>query len=119
MKHGETLNIVAFRTTDKPWENSDKLTAPAHREDALKDFAGYSNDVMGLLKLTDENLDIVSNCKARPYQRSTDRWIAVGNLRPRENPSTHLHKRTHRHHRRRRARYLASPRRRRRFMYRR
>jgi salicylate hydroxylase len=61
VKHGETLNIVAFRTTDKPWENSDKLTAPAHREDALKDFDGYSNDVMGLLKLTDENLDVVSN----------------------------------------------------------
>jgi hypothetical protein len=37
------------------------LTAPAHREDALKDFAGYSNDVMGLLKLTDENLDVVSD----------------------------------------------------------
>jgi salicylate hydroxylase len=61
VKHGETLNIVAFRTTDKPWENTDKLTAPAHREDALKDFAGYSNDVMGLLKLTDENLDVVSD----------------------------------------------------------
>ena len=61
VKHGEALNIVAFRTTDKPWENSDKLTAPAHREDALKDFAGYSNDVMGLLKLTDENLDVVSD----------------------------------------------------------
>lgn len=40
--------------------NPDKLTAPAHREDALKDFAGYSNDVMGLLKLTNENLDVVS-----------------------------------------------------------
>lgn len=37
------------------------MTAPAHREDALKDFAGYSNDVMGLLKLTDENLDVVSD----------------------------------------------------------
>jgi salicylate hydroxylase len=58
VNHGETLNIVAFRTTDKPWQNSDKLTAPAHRDDALKDFAGYSNDVLGLLKLTSENLDI-------------------------------------------------------------
>ena len=65
VKHGETLNIVAFRTTDKPWENSDKLTAPAHREDALKDFAGYSNDVKGLLKLTSESLDIVSDYKER------------------------------------------------------
>jgi salicylate hydroxylase len=58
VNHGKTLNIVAFRTTDKPWQNSDKLTAPAHRDDALKDFAGYSNDVLGLLKLTSENLDI-------------------------------------------------------------
>jgi salicylate hydroxylase len=57
VNHGDTLNIVAFRTTDKPWQNSDKLTAPAHREDALKDFAGYSNDVISLLKLTSENLD--------------------------------------------------------------
>lgn len=65
VKHGETLNIVAFRTTDKPWENFEKLTAPAHREDALKDFAGYSNDVMGLLKLTSENLDIVGDCMGR------------------------------------------------------
>lgn len=58
VNHGQNLNIVAFRTTDEPWSNSDKLTAPAHRDDALKDFAGYSNDVMGLLKLTSENLDI-------------------------------------------------------------
>lgn len=58
VNHGETLNIVAFRTTDKPWENSERLTAPAHRDDALKDFAGYSNDVLGLLKLTSENLDV-------------------------------------------------------------
>lgn len=58
VNHGETLNIVAFRTTDKPWPNPEKLTAPAHRNDALRDFAGYSDDVVGLLKLTSENLDV-------------------------------------------------------------
>jgi hypothetical protein len=54
-------------------------TAPAHREDALKDFAGYSNDVMGLLKLTDENLDVVSGFMRKLSQWPTDRY-SVGNL---------------------------------------
>jgi len=54
---GETLNIVAFHTTDQDWQNSEKLTAPAKREDALRDFAGYSEEVIKLLKLTHENLD--------------------------------------------------------------
>lgn len=59
VNHGETLNIVAFRTTDKPWADLEKLTAPATRKEALERFAGYSKEVIGLLKLTNENLDTV------------------------------------------------------------
>lgn len=63
VNHGETLNIVAFTTTETGWtemtgKDSGQLTAPAHREDALKDFKGYSGDVQQLLKLTKPNLDI-------------------------------------------------------------
>lgn len=35
-----------------------RLTRPAKREDALKDFKGYGSNVMELLKLTKPDLDI-------------------------------------------------------------
>ncbi|KAK6429528.1 hypothetical protein LTR95_014327 [Oleoguttula sp. CCFEE 5521] len=63
VNHGQTLNIVAFTTKGEDWttltgQSSDKLTAPTKRENAIKDFAGFSGDVQRLLKLTAEDLDI-------------------------------------------------------------
>jgi salicylate hydroxylase len=63
VNHGEILNIVAFTTTETGWtemtgRGSDKLTAPARRDDALKDFEGFSGDVQRLLKLCKPDLDI-------------------------------------------------------------
>lgn len=53
--HGEKLNIVAFRTTPKQWEEP-RMTKLASREDALRDFEGYGPKVTRLLKLTQKDL---------------------------------------------------------------
>ncbi|KAL6243946.1 hypothetical protein RBB50_009380 [Rhinocladiella similis] len=58
VNHGETLNIVAFRTTPEEWPDFNKLTRPAKREDALRDFAEYGSNVINLLKLTNPDLDV-------------------------------------------------------------
>lgn len=58
VNHGQVLNIVAFHTTDEDWPDSQRLTRPAKRQDALRDFAGYGPNVMALLKLTKPDLDV-------------------------------------------------------------
>ncbi|KAF7544844.1 hypothetical protein G7Z17_g9628 [Cylindrodendrum hubeiense] len=58
VNHGEKLNIVAFRTTPDEWDGGDRLTKSAHRQEALRDFAGYNSLVLGLLKLTEEELSV-------------------------------------------------------------
>ncbi|CAK7224587.1 hypothetical protein SBRCBS47491_005602 [Sporothrix bragantina] len=51
VNHGQTLNLVAFVTTPEPWPSQDaqQLTLPATRDDALRDFAGFGPNVLGLL----------------------------------------------------------------------
>ncbi len=63
VNHGQTLNIVAFRTSPEEWPDFNKLTRPAKREDALRDFTGYGSKVINLLKLTKPDLDVVSRLK--------------------------------------------------------
>ncbi|KAF4981771.1 hypothetical protein FZEAL_2493 [Fusarium zealandicum] len=55
--HGEKLNIVAFRTTDQPWDG-ERMTKVARRQEALDDFKGYNSSVRKLLKLTEEELNV-------------------------------------------------------------
>lgn len=62
--HGKTLNIVAFRADPNDWPDSTRLTKPAKREDALRDFAGFGQNVIKLLNLTKPNVDIVSRASA-------------------------------------------------------
>ena len=54
------MNVVAFRTSEDDWRDNSRLTKPAKREDALRDFEGYGDNVMSVLKLADPELDIVS-----------------------------------------------------------
>ncbi|CAK7228965.1 hypothetical protein SCUCBS95973_007061 [Sporothrix curviconia] len=51
VNHGQTLNLVAFVTTPAPWPSHDaqQLVLPATRDDALRDFAGFGPNVLGLL----------------------------------------------------------------------
>jgi salicylate hydroxylase len=60
INHGQIMNVVAFRTTQNEWPDSARLTKPATREDALKDFDGYGDNVMNVLKLAEPELDVVS-----------------------------------------------------------
>jgi salicylate hydroxylase len=60
VNHGKILNIVAFRTTSNDWQDHSRLVRPAKQEDALKDFEGAGANVIGLLKLTKPDLDMVS-----------------------------------------------------------
>ncbi|KIX92833.1 uncharacterized protein Z520_11496 [Fonsecaea multimorphosa CBS 102226] len=58
VNHGKTLNIVAFRTSPEDWPDSQRLTRPAKREEALREFSGYGSNVIQLLKLTKPDLDV-------------------------------------------------------------
>lgn len=60
VKQGAILNIVAFKQDDGEWPNPEKWTRTAKREDALKDFEGWSQPFRRLLKLCDEELSVVS-----------------------------------------------------------
>ena len=59
VNHGQTLNIVAFRTSAEDWPDFNKLTRTATREDILRDHEGYGPSVIKLLKLTKPELDVV------------------------------------------------------------
>ena len=58
INHGQIMNVVAFTTTDKEWPDSQRLTLPAKREDALRDFERFGDNVKNVLKLADPDLDI-------------------------------------------------------------
>jgi len=60
VNHGNTLNVVAFKTTSEQWPDAQRLTKPAERKDLLHDFQHYGPNVIKLLELTEPNLDIVS-----------------------------------------------------------
>jgi salicylate hydroxylase len=60
VNHGETLNLVAFKTTTEDWEDPSRLTKPAHQADLLRDFSGYAPYIKNLLERTKLDLDIVS-----------------------------------------------------------
>jgi salicylate hydroxylase len=61
INHGKTLNVVAFRTNSDDWPDYTRLTKPATRERALKDYEGYGPNVIELLKLTNPDLDCVGH----------------------------------------------------------
>lgn len=60
VKHGKTLNLVAFRTTMEDWPDSQRLTRPGQREELLHDFEDFGPAVVKLLKLIGPKLDVVS-----------------------------------------------------------
>lgn len=60
VNHGQTLNIVAFKTDPNDWPDPQRLTKPAVREDLLRDFDEYNEKTKKLLGLTTAKLDIVS-----------------------------------------------------------
>jgi salicylate hydroxylase len=61
VKQGHILNIVAFKTDDGEWENPQKLTKWAERQDLLRDFGHYNKETLALLSLTNPKLEIVRN----------------------------------------------------------
>lgn len=64
INHGQTMNVVAFHTSAKDWPDSQKLVAPAKREDALRDFSDFGDNVKNVLKLAQPELDCVSTSEA-------------------------------------------------------
>jgi salicylate hydroxylase len=56
---GRKFNLVAFFTSKQDWTDHNKLTKPAHRDEALKDFAAFGSDVQKLLQLAEKDLDVV------------------------------------------------------------
>lgn len=72
VNQGKTLNIVAFHTTPDRWADYPRLTRQGTRDEALRDFAGYGPNVINLLKLTDEELSVVS--LSHPHQLCSISW---------------------------------------------
>jgi salicylate hydroxylase len=72
VNHGKTLNIVAFFSTTDEWADYPQLTRTGTRDEALRDFAGYGNDVTELLKLVESDLSVVSD-PARSHEPVRDR----------------------------------------------
>lgn len=60
VNHGKTLNIVAIRTDLEEWPDYQKLTRRGTRKELLQKYENYGPNVLGLLELTDEELDVVS-----------------------------------------------------------
>ncbi|KAK7755590.1 hypothetical protein SLS62_002525 [Diatrype stigma] len=54
---GKTFNLVAFQTDEGEWPSSNKLTLPAHKTDALRDFKNFGPAVLRELELTNEDID--------------------------------------------------------------
>lgn len=56
---GKTFNLVAFQTDEGEWPSSEKLTLPAHKADALREFQNFGPAVLRELELTNEDIDRV------------------------------------------------------------
>ena len=54
---GKIMNVVAFTTSKDDWPNSDKLTLPTTKEQALKDYAGWGKHVTSILEMLKDDLD--------------------------------------------------------------
>lgn len=93
VNQGKTLNIVAFHTSPDSWADYPRLTRQGKREEALRDFAGYGPNVVNLLKLTDEELSVVtltpSPSAVLHKLENADRSL-VGNFRPGRESSIHI-----------------------------
>lgn len=79
---GKTLNIVACHTTPDGWADYPRLTRKGTRDEVRRDFAGYGPNVINLLKLTDEELCVVSltpSTTTAPHNIDADHSI-VGHL---------------------------------------
>ena len=96
VNHGKTLNIVAFHTTEEDWPDYTRLTRPAKREDALRDFEGYGHDVRSLLQLCQPNLDIVSSTDREDLAafETTDGRLQWAIFHLGDNPLPHYNKDT-------------------------
>jgi len=51
---------VAFYSDPNEWEDPQKLTRPAKREDALRDFQAFGPIARKILGLVEPELDVVS-----------------------------------------------------------
>ncbi|POR34381.1 hypothetical protein TPAR_05448 [Tolypocladium paradoxum] len=56
--HGKRLNIVAFHTSSADWDDYERTTKIASREDAFRDFSSFGSDIGSLLKLVDPQLSV-------------------------------------------------------------
>jgi len=57
VNHGETLNVVAFHTTDKPWPSETHLTLPSQKEHVYEDFKDFGPTVHKIIDMLEPNLD--------------------------------------------------------------
>ncbi|KAB8621922.1 hypothetical protein FH972_026031 [Carpinus fangiana] len=72
---GKMMNVVAFRQDDSEWTDK-RLTAPAHKKDAQRDYAEWHPNILAILDMLNDDLDrwaifdlgehpLASYCKGR------------------------------------------------------
>jgi hypothetical protein len=105
---GDTLNIVAFKTSALEWPDSQRLTRPATRKELLHDFRDFGEPLRRLLSLTGDELDVVSTLFSPASLIDTLTSTLVGHLRPWIQSSPYLPQRSDMHHWRCEPRYVAS-----------
>ena len=57
VNHGQTMNVVAFHTTDKPWPSETHLTLPSKKEHVYEDFKDFGPTVQKIIDMLEPNLD--------------------------------------------------------------
>ncbi|KAI9710958.1 MAG: hypothetical protein M1820_002395 [Bogoriella megaspora] len=50
VEHGKLMNLVAIKQTKRLWPSDEPWVAPATREDMLKDFEGWSDRLLAMIK---------------------------------------------------------------------
>ncbi|WVQ68032.1 uncharacterized protein L199_006238 [Kwoniella botswanensis] len=55
--HGETMNVVAFRTNSESWPSSEKLVLPSEKSHVKKDFEHFGPTVQKIIDILEPKLD--------------------------------------------------------------
>jgi salicylate hydroxylase len=72
IEHGKTMNVVAFRAKkDGVWEHGSTWVLPGNRDQMVKDFEGWGNDVQSILRMmkSPDIWALFDHPPARTYQR--------------------------------------------------
>lgn len=57
VNHGDTMNVVAFKTSSEDWPDPNHLTLPSKKEHVFEDFKDFGPTVKKIIDMLEPNLD--------------------------------------------------------------